>query len=490
MKEKIILATVNAKKDLYAVTADEFSAIAPNIHMGLLAAYARSKGIEVVVVESDVDGVSFDGLMDIVTREDPLALGIICSGLNPSSSTMAMAGVVDFFKRFHERSMKVKTFIWGLHPTSMPELSLRETGADFVVRGEGYQSIVDLTHFLNGNHSSGIEGILGLSYLSDPLDAENAAYRQTNDAVLLEDLNTLPIIDWDRMNPRRYRAHNWHTFGDMDHRSPYAVLWTSFGCPFKCNFCSINNLFGKRIQRFRSIDNVVKEIDILVRQHGVRHIKILDELFIANPSRIEEFCDRLDERGYDLNIWAYSRVDTINQRLLKRLKKVGMNWIAYGFESATDSVLREMQKGCTTVKVDEVIRMTKEEGLSICAGVMFGLWDEDMDALKRTYDFLVKYNFEWVNMYPVFALPGTKLFEQVKPPYDWRQYSLYGYESCPLPTKHLTSAQVLRFRDEAFVRYHSRPEYLSMLEKRFGQATREHIERMVKFSLKRRLLEN
>jgi len=489
MKRKIILATVNAKRDLYSITSDEFSAVAPNVQMGLLASFIKAQGLDVLMVESDVDGISYDGLMDIAQKEDPIFLGIICSGANPSSSTMVMAGVVDFFARFHERKLKIKTLIWGAHPTVLPERTLRETGADFVVRGEGYQTMVDLARHLDTNSSQRVDAIPGLSYLSDSSDPQKSVYIQTQDVALVSDLNMLPPIDWDIMDPKRYRAHNWHAFGDLDHRSPYAILWTSFGCPFKCNFCSINNLFGKRVQRFRSIDNVIKEIDLLVNKYGVKHLKILDELFVVNPRRMEEFCDRLDERRYDLNMWAYSRVDTISRHLLRRLKKVGMNWISYGFESATDEILQVAEKGCRNLNVDDVIRMTQDEGVSICADVMFGLWDEDLDSLKRTYAFLVKYNFEWANMYPVFGYPGTKLFDRVEGISDWKSYALYGYDCRPMATKYLSAAQVLRFRDEAFISYHSRPEYLGMIEKRFGNATREHIVRMTGKTLKRRILE-
>jgi anaerobic magnesium-protoporphyrin IX monomethyl ester cyclase len=190
-----------------------------------------------------------------------------------------------------------------------------------------------------------------------------------------------------------------------------------------------------------------------------------------------------------LNIWAYSRVDTISQDLLKRLKRIGMHWISYGFESATEDLLQSSQKGCRHSNVDRVIRMTQDGGVAICADVMFGLWDEDMASMQRTYDFLVKYNFEWANMYPVFPYPGTKLYDMIEEPKDWKGYQLYGYECRPMATKHLPARDVLKFRDEAFLRYHSRPEYLDMIERKFGSETRAHILRMVAIPLKRRILE-
>ncbi|MFA5260333.1 MAG: radical SAM protein [Candidatus Omnitrophota bacterium] len=489
MCDKIILATVNCKKQLYSTTADEFSAVAPNIQMGLLTAYVKAKEIDCRMIESDVDRVLMDDLIDRVALEKPLLFGVICTGANPSSSTMTMAGIVEFFEKVRARKEElagVKMFIWGPHPTVLPERSLKETGADFIVRGEGYETIVNLYHVL---HSGGsLADIAGLAYYEDC--GGEKIYVQTVDAPLVKDLDVLPTVDWKTMNPLRYRAHNWHCFGDVFNRSPYAIIWTSFGCPFKCNFCCINNLFGKRTQRFRSVDSVVNEISLLVERYGVKHIKILDELFVVKPKRIEEFCDKLEAKNYDLNMWAYSRVDTINRRLLRRLKKVGLNWISYGFESATSEILLQAEKGCKTSDVDQVIRMTQEEGVNICADVMFGLWEEDIASMQRTYAFLLRYNFEWVNMYPVFPYPGTELYDYIEEPGSWKGYSLYGYECYPMPTKHVPAREVLRFRDEAFIRYHSRPEYLQMIEGKFGAETREHILRMLATPLKRRLLED
>ena len=152
-QDKILLATVNSKKINYAVTADEFSAIAPNIQLGLLSAYVKSKGIPLEVIDGDMLGLSHDELIDRIEEIDPAVVGFVCTGANPSSSTMTMAGLVDFYVRFNERKPPIKNFIWGAHPTVLPKRSLDETNADFVVRGEGYDSIVDLYHCLRANDS-------------------------------------------------------------------------------------------------------------------------------------------------------------------------------------------------------------------------------------------------------------------------------------------------------------------------------------------------
>jgi anaerobic magnesium-protoporphyrin IX monomethyl ester cyclase len=478
---KVMLATVNCKKKLYGDTDEEFSAIAPDIPMGLLVSYLTNNNVPVEMIDSNVENISIEDLVHLLIEDKPSLLCLIAAGANPSASTMSMVGIIDFFKKFHdkEETKKIPTAIWGPHPTVLPDRTFKETGADFIIKGEGYETLLGLYESITRSRS--LSTIKGLCYM------KNGRFIQ-NEMPALVDADTLPMIDWSRMHPSRYRAHNWHCFGDLDNRTPYAIIWTSFGCPFSCIYCCINNLFGKRIQRFRSIGNVIKEISILVEKYHVKHLKVLDELFVVHPKRIEEFCDRLEAKGYDLNMWAYSRVDTINRRLLKRLKKVGMNWISYGFETATPEILKSIKKGCGTDKVDEVIRMTQDEGIYICADVMVGMWEENYDTLNRTYDFLVKYNFEWVNIYPMFAYPGTELYKSIEEPKSWSTYALYGYECVPRGTKYLSPEEVLKFRDEAFIEYHKRPAYFSMIERKFGKQTREHVEKMTKIRLKRRIL--
>ena len=188
-------------------------------------------------------------------------------------------------------------------------------------------------------------------------------------------------------------------------------------------------------------------------------------------------------------MWSYARADTINQRLLKRLKRVGMNWISYGFETGSPEMLKDIEKGYDADKVHAVIQMTQGEGVHICADVIFGLWGDTAETLTQTYDFLVRYNFEWVNMYPMFAYPGTAIYKDFKKPESWKTYALYGYECVPAGTKYLTPREVLRFRDEAFFRYYTRGEYLRMVEDKFGTLDKKHVLQMAGIPLRRRLLE-
>lgn len=486
----VLIATINCKKKLYAATANQYAAMAPNIPMSLLASYLISVKVPVDIIDSDVANYSLEDLTRHIFESKPLFVCLIASGSNPSASTMTMVGIIDFCRLYYQdpQSKEIPILIWGGHPTALPERTLKETGADFVIKGEGYETLSGLYQsFINGK--SKLSSVKGLCYL------QGGKFVQ-NETASLVDVNSLPMVDWNRIKPSSYRAHNWHCFGDdmIDNRSPYAIIWTSMGCPHPCNFCCINNLFMKRTFRFRSIDSVIDEIDLLVNEHGVRHIKILDELFIIKHPRIQEFCEKLEERKYDLNLWCFARIDSVSPEILDRLKNVGMNWVAYGIESVDRTVLTSTAKRYTQNLVENVVKWSRNAGVNICADAIFGLWDDSMETMNATKEFLFENNFEWINIYPAYAYPGTPLYDEyiekgyIKEPDTWEQYSLYGYEGSALPTNHLSPAQVLRFRDDVFNEYFSRPEFLSMIEDKFGPKTKNHALEMTRVRLKRRIL--
>ena len=482
---KVCLVTVNVKNDLYGITANSFSAIAPNVPLGLLDAYLASKGIESVIIDSDVERLTITDLLNRLDEEDPVLVGVIACGSNPSASTMSMVGVQRFFETLSARKTSYRTFVWGGHPTVLPQRTLTETSADWIVLGEGYETLVGLFQHVTKGHR--LSDIAGLAYY------HNGHYCFQPPPPLV-DLDTLPAINWGKMPPSKFRAHNWHCFGDLGNRTPYANIWTNQGCPYPCEFCCINNVFGARRYRFRSMQSVVKEIDELVTKHNVKHLKILDELFIIKHPRIEEFCDLLEERNYDLNMWCFARTDSVTPKLLERLKRVGVNWVAYGIETFDEDILNSTNKR-NKVDVHETIRMTRDAGINICADVISGLWDDNVASIYKTRDLIQRYEFEWLNIYPAFAYPGTPLYDNylkqgiIDTPKSWDRYGLYSYECVPLPTKHLSSAEVLGIRDQIFSDYYKEPAILNMLERKFGTETRLHVTEMASQPLRRRILE-
>ncbi len=297
---------------------------------------------------------------------------------------------------------------------------------------------------------------------------------------------------WDLLPMDKYRAHNWHCFAHIDQRQPYAVIYTSLGCPFNCSYCNIHALYnGKPGIRFRSPEKVVEEIDFLVKNYKVRNIKFIDELFALREERVNRICDLIIQRGYDLNIWCYARVDTVNERMLKKMKQAGINWLAYGIESASEGVRKGVAKKLRQETIKKALEMTHAAGIYIIGNFMFGLPDDNLETMQETLDMAKEFNFEYVNFYTAMAYPGSQLYkdairQDVKLPESWHGYGQYSEETLPLPTKYLSAAEVLRFRDKAFKEYLSNPTYLEMIREKFGPEIVRHIQGVLQYEIRRK----
>lgn len=482
----IVLIKPGSQKQLYGeLSSFSLTAIEPPLWGALLAAYLRSKNYSVALLDAEVENWNYGQTAEKIKEANPRLAVITVSGTNPSASTMNMTGAGIILKYLREKAPEIKTALAGLHPSALPERTLREEEVDFVCQGEGFHTFPTLLDVLRSSRED--YSIPGLWHRKNEHIVSNPR------PPLWKNLDELPMPAWDLLPIKKYRAHNWHCFDHINRRQPYAVIYTSLGCPFRCSFCCINALFGKPGIRYRSPALVIEEIDYLVSTYNVKNIKIIDEMFALNKSHVSSLCNLLIERRYDLNMWAYARVNTVNQEMLRKMKQAGINWIAYGFESGSERVLKGVTKGYKADMVGEVVRMTYDQGLYICANFIFGLPDDDYDSMQETLDLALKINAEWANLYSAMAYPGSRLYEQALVegwplPETWQGYSQYAYETLPLPTKYLSGPEVLRFRDHAFNVYFANSVYLEKISSKFGKDTAEHIRRMVGTQLDRKCI--
>ena len=220
-------------------------------------------------------------------------------------------------------------------------------------------------------------------------------------------------------------------------------------------------------------------------------------MFVLNEKHVIGLCDLIIERNYPLNIWAYSRVDTVKDRFLEKLKKAGFNWLALGIESGSKYVRDGVDKG--RFKDSDILKITqkiKDHGINIVANFIFGLPDDTQESMQDTLELAAEINAEWANFYCAMAYPGSFLYTRAKklglPLPDsengpgWIGYSQHAYETLPLPTETLSGVEVLKFRDEAFNKYFSNPCYVNMVGQKFGPRVIEHIHDMLNCKIKRR----
>jgi len=489
-KIDIVFINPGDRRQIFQGLGKNVVGIEPPYWIAVMAAFLRNKGFRVAIVDSNADNLTPEETTKKVQKYNPLLAAIIVYGAQPSASTqnMSISGKICSALK---TGTNIKIAIGGLHPTALPKRTLIEEAVDFVIEGEGPFTLTKLLEKLKEGNQDYSE-VPGLWY------RENNKIKNNPRAPLVKNLDEmLPIAAWDLLPMKKYRAHNWHSMDDIDHRSPYAAVYTSLGCPYSCAFCCINTPFGRPGIRYRSPELVVSEIEFLVKKYHIKNIKIIDELFVLDEKHYMTIVDllikRLINKGYPLNFWAYARVDSVNFNNLPKMKKAGIHWLSLGIESGSEIVRDGVNKQIRRKDIIKVVRKIQEAGIYVMGNYIFGLPDDNMETMQETLNLALELNIEWANFYCTMAYPGSKLYETALKnkwdlPKEWHAYSQHSYETLPLPSKYLSAEEILRFRDKAFNKYFENPRYLKMIEKKFGKKTRKHIEEMTKTKLKRKLL--
>ncbi len=487
----VVLVNPGSRSAVYQKLGSKFSAIEPPSLAGLFATYLIQKGLRVRIVDAPGKNLSPSAVAEQIVSDYRAKFAVmVVYGFQPSASTQNMTAAGETCNAIKSLSPEVKIMMTGTHPAALPQQTMEEESVDFVCDREGPETILMTALALNEKNPN-YGNIPSLWYRQDGEIMRNLP------GELMSDIDQqMPGVAWDLLPMENYRAHNWHCFEHINDRQPYVSMHTSLGCPYKCTFCCINAPFGKPSYRLWSPDTVIKEIDILVNNYGVKNIKFVDEMFVLNKRHVLGICDRIIERGYDLNIWAYARVDTVKDEFLEKLALAGIRWLALGIESGSKHVRDGVEKGrFGTDAIIDVVRKIQAAGINVIGNYIFGLPDDTLETMQETFQLSIEARCEFANFYCAMAYPGSKLFDMAKKkgwdlPDSWIGYSQHSYETQPLRTEVLTAADVLKFRDEAFLRYYQDPGYLDFVTKKFGNDVGLHLRDMTKIKLQRQLLDN
>ena len=497
-KIDVLLVTPPSRLEVYQELSGNLAAIEPPVWSSLIATYLLKQNFQVKILDAEAENLNHEQTANQIIKEQPRLAVFMVYGQQPSASTQCMPGGRKTCNFLNEKSHnEIPSIVIGTHASALPKKTLEEEPYTYVCQGEGPITIVKLINYLK-NGSLKLENIEGLWFKN-----ENNETVGNKSAKMFENLDeTMPGQAWELLDMSKYRAHNWHTFNDLDSRNKYASLQTSLGCPFKCTFCCINAPFERNTIRFWSPKHIIKQIEYLVENHSIYNIKIPDEMFVLNPKQINEICDEIISRGYGdkLNFWAYARIDTLSDnQMLNKMVKSGFKWLALGIESSSKHVRDGVEKGrFGNHDIEGIVSKVRDMGFYVGANYIFGLPDDDYDTMRETLDLSIRINSEWANFYSAMAYPGSQLYPMAKNkgwqlPDDkngpgWIGYSQHAYETLPLRTEKIKASEVLAFRDKAFNEYFKNPDYLTMINKKFGEKAKQHIIDMTKHNIKRKHL--
>jgi len=489
----------------------------------MLANHTRGRGFSTAILDCEAERLDTSDSAKQCVAADARLVCFVCYAQNPNDSTSRMEGVSATANLLKQLNPKQKILCVGPHPSALPRETLAtEESIDFICQNEGVYTISNLLQVQNLDDETQLAKVKGLGFKSKNFKKKNLLsfvedniFADANSNVILNEPEVvvprhlleqdLPGVAWDLLpSPTKYRTSGWHAWSNGTEMSPFASLYTSLGCPNRCSFCIIN-IINRRdntpgvasadSNMFRYWDPkfMINQFDTLAEM-GVENIKIADELFVLNPNHFMELSKLIKERGHKFNIWCYSRVDTCKPQYLDTLKAAGVNWLALGIENPNQTMRREFVKGgFEEVKVPDLIKDIRSAGINIIGNYIFGLPPDTEESMKATLDFAMNNLTEAFNLYPAQALPGSPLYIQArkegwKLPDRYAGYSMLSYHTQNTSTNNLTSEQILKARDQAWMDYHKNPVFLKMIEDKFGPKAKANIEESTKIQLKRKIL--
>jgi anaerobic magnesium-protoporphyrin IX monomethyl ester cyclase len=290
----------------------------------------------------------------------------------------------------------------GADATDHAEMYLGQ-GADYVLLGEGEETLVELLGRLTGQSDVKLENILGLAYSSPDGETVHNARRPD-----IKDLDALPFPAWDLVDIGKYRKI-WlerHGYFSMN-------MVTTRGCPFHCNWCA-KPIWGQRYHS-RSPENVVAELKWLKEAFHPDHIWIVDDIFGLKPGWLPRFGELVETEGVGLPFKCLSRADLLNRPgEVDALRRAGAGTVWLGAESGSQNILDAMDKGTRVEQIRDAARLLKSAGIRACFFLQFGYPGETRADIERTLQLVRDADPDDIGVSVSYPMPGTKFFEAVR----------------------------------------------------------------------------
>lgn len=274
-------------------------------------------------------------------------------------------------------------------------------GADFIVLGEGEQTLSELITSLETGEQAP-ENIAGIAF------QKQEEIVKTPPRSVMRDLDTLPFPAWDLIDMEAYRSH-W-----VAHHGYFSLnLATTRGCPFKCNWCA-KPIYGNRYNS-RSPVRVAEEIEMLINRYQADHFWMCDDIFGLKPGWVQEFDREIKKRKLKFSYKIQSRADLLLQEdTIDALASSGLSEVWIGAESGSQKILDAMDKGTTVEQIGEATRLLKRKGVRICFFLQFGYLGESGEDIEKTIQMVLELMPDDIGISVSYPLPGTKFYDKVK----------------------------------------------------------------------------
>lgn len=359
--------------------------VVPPLGLLYLAAILKKNNIPVNILDAYALNLSWNDFEKKLKEFQPDIIGI--GGMTP---------VIDVYIKAIKISRKYCKFLimGGPHLSAYKQYIFKNIPEiDYGIVGEAENSFLQLINcIINGNYNEipKIPGILTKDYYK-------------GDIAKIDNLDEVPFPARDLIPLKRYRY-------SLAKYEPIFTMMTSRGCPYQCIFCD-KTVFGSK-WRARSPQNVVDEIEEIIKKYNGKYIIFYDDLFTVSKERTISICKLIIERDLKIEWKCEGRVDRIDEETLEWMKKAGCSLIAYGIESGNQKSLNYLKKNFKVEQIEKAFKLTKKFGIKTLAYFILGIPNENYSEALKSIDFACKLNPDFIQFSLLSPTYGTKLYSE------------------------------------------------------------------------------
>lgn len=408
------------------------------ISLPSIAGLLEKEGLDVEIIDFIVENHNFTTAIDAVVKKKP---DLVIT--NFSTLTYQSDGV--FVKELKKRLPHSHLSAIGVHVTTLPRQTLKDTALDSVIRAEPEITVLNLAQVLRRGQK--LNSVQGLSFKNGQKIIQN------RDRPFIQDLDNLPF-------PARHLLKKDRYLSPVHHR-PYTLLITARGCPNQCIFCTARKYYGNKFRK-RKVSQVIAEIEQIVKVEKIKEITMWADTFTLDRRFVLDLCDEIKKRKLKFKWLCNSRVNTVDKEMLLKMKQAGCSGIAFGVESGVQTILNRVKKGITLAQIEKAFALTREVGIESLAHVIFGLPGETTQTINQTIAFIKKIDPDYAQFYCAVPFPGTE-FASLAQKEGWiatKDWNRYEINQAIIQTKNLSCRQLARARKKAIYGFYLRKTFI------------------------------
>jgi len=413
----------------------------PPLSLAYVAAVIEKEEHEVCIIDNNALHLDNQELIHKIKNFSPDILGFTVT----TYTWHETVNCINFLKQ----KINIPVILGGHHVSFYPQETISHPAIDYALMGEAHETLPNFLKALKNQTS--FADVPGLCYKK-----ENKTF-----------INQIPLEEGsadDIPFPARHLLDNEKYFSFISRRKNFTAFITTFGCPFKCIFCSVN----RTKFRVRSAQNIVEELEQCYHNHHIREFDIYDASFSIDKERTLKICQGIKEKKLKIDWSVRTRIDLVDKKLLQTMADAGCYFSMYGIETLSPEIQKNLKKNIDLKQLRQVLKWTQQAGIQTLGFFMFGSPGETISTIEQTIRSSTKLGLDHVQFTRLTPFPNTDLYDSYRLKYHedyWKNFLIGKTQPkiLPLVGTDLKPEIIEKYIRKAYLSFYLRPLHLLKL---------------------------